>query len=179
MENEFNFFLQAIESYTKPDKVNTSIFLTCIGPKSREIHSTFTFDSPKDKRNLEIVLAKFDAYCQPRKSLTITRHRFFTCKQAENQKFDDYVTELRHKAKESELSDITDCLIQHVLICGITDSRLWEHLLMQPDLTLAKTIQAGQSAEETKRHTKILDTTFEQRHSEIANIKSSKHHKKI
>ena len=129
-----------------------SIFLTCIGPKGREIYSTFAFDSPQDLINLEIVLAKFDAYSQLRKNLTITRHRFFTCKQSENQKFDNYVTELRHKAKENELGDITDSLIQHVLIWGIKDSRLKEKLLMQPDLTFAKTIQAGQSAEETKRH---------------------------
>ena len=36
-------------------------FLTCIGPKGREIYSTFAFDSPQDEISLEIVLAKFDA----------------------------------------------------------------------------------------------------------------------
>ena len=83
------------------------------------------------------------------------------------------MTELHHKAKESELSDITDSLVQHVLIYGIKDSWLRENL-MRPDLTLAKTIKA----EEMKRHTKILDTTSKQRHFEIVNMKSSKHHKK-
>lgn len=176
MEKRIQLLPTATESDTKPGKVTTSIFLTCIGQKGREIYSTFVFGSPQDEIILEIVLTEFDGYCKPRKNLT-TRHRFFTCKQAENKIINDYVTELRHKAKESELGNITDSLI-HVLICGIKDSRLRENLFMQPDLTLAKTIQAGQSAKETNRYAKILDTTSEQKHSEIANIKSSKHHEK-
>ena len=33
-KNEFNLFLQSTESDTKPVKVTTSIFLTCIGSKA-------------------------------------------------------------------------------------------------------------------------------------------------
>lgn len=40
---------------------------------------------------------------------------------------------------------------------------------MKPELTTDKTIQAGQSVEETKRQTKILDTTSEHRPVEKAN----------
>ena len=134
-KNEFNFFFQARESDTKPGKVTTSIFLTCRGPKGKKSYCAFAFDSPQNEINQEIVLAKFDAYCQPRKNLTLTQHRFFTCEQVKNQRFDNYVTELRHKAKDSELGDITDTLMQHVLICNIKDSRVKEHLLMQPDFT--------------------------------------------
>ena len=84
-----------------------------IGAKGREIYSTFTFDSPEDKINIQILLNKFDAYCQPRKNLIITRHRFFTCKQAENQKFSNYVTELHCKGQESELEQLTEmCLVE-------------------------------------------------------------------
>ena len=36
-----NFFLTATESYFKSDKVKTSILLTCIGSKGREIYETF------------------------------------------------------------------------------------------------------------------------------------------
>lgn len=66
------------------------------------------------------------------------------CKQVECQKFGDYITELHHKSQETELENFTYNLIQHVLICGIEDSKLREHLLMQPNLTFDKAIQAGQ-----------------------------------
>lgn len=127
----------------------------------------FIFNSPEDKTNREIVLAIFDTLSAKEKS--ITTRRFFTCKQAESKTSDDYMTELRYNAQESELGDITDSLIQYVLICVIKDSRLRERRLMKPELTIDKAIQAGQSAEETKRQTKILDTTYEHRPVEKAN----------
>ena len=37
----FDFYLAATETDTKSDKIKTSIFLTCIGQKGREIYETF------------------------------------------------------------------------------------------------------------------------------------------
>ena len=114
-KNEFNVYIQAMESDTKSDSNDMYWY------KRQRIFPIFTFDSPEGKINIHSVLNKFNAYCQPRKDLTSTRHRFFTCKQAENQKFGDYVTELRHKAQESELGQLTENFIQHVLICELKD----------------------------------------------------------
>ena len=105
------------------------------------------------------------------------QNRFFAWKQAENQKFGYYVTELCLKAHESELGQLTESLIQHILTCGIKDSKLRERLPMQLDLNLLRMIQAGQTAEETKIQTKMY-TTSEHRPAEIANIRSSKHYEK-
>ncbi|CAI9729972.1 Hypothetical predicted protein [Octopus vulgaris] len=126
----------------KPDKVKTSMFLTCIGSKGRDIHSTLDFDSPDEEMNLQTVIEKFDAYCEPRKNITFLRHKFFTCGQAEHQKFDEYVVELRQKAQQCEFGNLTDSLTKDILICGIRDMRLRERLLREPNLDLQKTIQA-------------------------------------
>ena len=88
------------------------------------------------------------------------------------------MTGLRHKAQESELWQLTESLIQHVLKCGIKDSKFRERLLMQPGLNLQRTIQARQTSEETKIQMKILETTSEHRHAEIVIIRSSKHSEK-
>ena len=153
-KNELTLFLQATETDSKPGKVQTSILLTCIGPKGRDIYGTFNFDSDADKTNLK-VLEKFDGYCQPRKNLTFLRQRLFTCKQVESQRFDDYVTELRQRASDCEFGAIADSLIKDILICGISDLRLHEGLLREPDLTLENAIQAGQAAEETRRQKRL------------------------
>ena len=87
--------------------------------------------------------------------------------------------ELCYKAQESELGQLTESLIQNVLICGIKDFKLRERLFMQPDLNLPSKIQAGQATEDTKVQTKILDTTSKHKPAEIANIRSSKHYEKM
>ncbi|CAI9721877.1 K02A2.6-like family member retr-1 [Octopus vulgaris] len=171
-EKEFNLFLIATESDMKPDKVKTSMFLTCIGSKGRDIHSTLDFDSPDEEMNLQTVIEKFDAYCEPRKNITFLRHKFFTCGQAEHQKFDEYVVELRQKAQQCEFGNLTDSLTKDILICGIRDMRLRERLLREPNLDLQKTIQAGQSAEQTRLQSRMLNATSETRDNEISRVYS-------
>ena len=73
----------ATESDQKPDKIKTSILLTCIGEQGREIYQTFEFATDTDKLKLQLVLAKFENYCKPKTNTTIIRHRFFTYKQSE------------------------------------------------------------------------------------------------
>ena len=65
----FDFYLAVTED-TKGDRIKTSIFLTCIGQKGREIYETFTFETAP-------VLHKFSEYCNPKKNITILRHKFF------------------------------------------------------------------------------------------------------
>ncbi|CAI9727403.1 103-like family member retr-1 [Octopus vulgaris] len=171
-KKEFNLFLIATESDMKPDKVKTSMFLTCIGSKGRDIHSTLDFDSPDEEMNLQTVIEKFDAYCEPRKNITFLRHKFFTCGQAEHQKFDEYVVELRQKAQQCEFGNLTDSLTKDILICGIRDMRLRERLLREPNLDLQKTIHAGQSAEQTRLQSRMLNATSETRDNEISRVYS-------
>ena len=82
----FSFYLVATEKNTKGDKIKTSIFLTCIGQKGREIYETFTFE-PGDEMKLAPVLHKFSEYCNSKKNITILRHNFFTYRQQEGQNF--------------------------------------------------------------------------------------------
>ena len=61
----------------KNKKVKTSILLTSIGKKGREVYSTFEFENEQFKYNLEIVIEKFSNYCQPRKNLTLLTQIFY------------------------------------------------------------------------------------------------------
>ena len=49
------FYLTATEKDRNNDKVKTSVLLTCIGQKGREIYETFNFDNPGDGMRLESV----------------------------------------------------------------------------------------------------------------------------
>ena len=75
-QKHFQFFLTATESDSKSDKIKTSILLTCIGPKGRDIYETFTFKQDTDKLKLKSVIEKFMSYCNPRKNITILRQIF-------------------------------------------------------------------------------------------------------
>ena len=147
--------MAATEKDTKGDKIKTSIFLTCIGQKGREIYETFTFE-PGDEMKLAPVLHKFSEYCNPRKNITILRHKFFTYRQQEGQNFHDFVTELKKLSSECEFDNLQESLIKDMIVCGTKDNSLRERLLRECDLTLSKAISAGHAAEETRKHAREI-----------------------
>ena len=126
--------------------------LTCIGEKGREIYSTLAFDVEADKMKRQKIIDKFDMYCEPVKNITYIRHRSFTCKQIEGQRFDEYLTELKKRALDCEFGDLREDLIKDILICGIHDCKLRERLLRMPKVTLKDATEQGLASEEIKRH---------------------------
>ena len=97
------------------------------------------------------VLHKFSEYCNPRKNITILRHKFFTYRQQEGQNFHDFVTELKKLSSECEFDNLQDSLIKDMIVCGTKDNSLRERLLREYDLTLSKAISAGHAAEKTRK----------------------------
>ena len=92
---EFEFYIVATDSDAKSEKVQTSILLTCVGQKGRDVYNTFAFATDEDKLRLKPVLEKFTEDCQPRKNITFLRYKFFSCRQKDGQLFDEFVTDLK------------------------------------------------------------------------------------
>ena len=76
---------------------------------------------------LNKILEKFEGFCNPRKNITMLRHKFFTYRQSEGRKFFHFVTELRKLSDECEF-----------------------------DAFKAKAVKLGQAAEDTKQYVKEL-----------------------
>ncbi|XP_067687858.1 uncharacterized protein [Haliotis asinina] len=155
-KQRFELFLTASDKDGKGDKVKSSIFLSTIGEDALELYNTFHFESETDAMRLKSILDKFEAYCIPKRNITFERHRFFTCSQREGEKIDQYVTELKSRAKTCEFGDLHDSLIRDRIICGIASDALRERLLREDDLTLDKTITMCRAAEASKVQVKEL-----------------------
>ena len=122
-KKHFAFYLVATEKQGKSDLIKTSILMSCIGEKGREIYDTFEFpakaeDAEDDDADPEMVLAnvikKFDEFCNPRKNTTILRHKFFCYKQGDGQTFSDFVTQLKRLSQDCKFETLKDSLILHI-----------------------------------------------------------------
>jgi hypothetical protein len=151
-KQQFELYITATESDAKSDNIKTSIFLTCIGKQGLEIYNTFTFENDSDKMKLKPVMEKFEAYCKPRKNITLIRHHFFTYRQREGQSFDAYVTELKKRSSQCEFATLQDSLIRDMIVIGVMGTSLRERLLRMDNLSLEDAIKLGQAAEATKKH---------------------------
>ena len=91
-KQELQFYIDATEKTDKSDKIKTSLLLTCIGAKGRELYNTFTFTPATNSLVYKEVLKKFDNHFEPKKNVTFLRYKFFTYQQKDEETFNEYVT---------------------------------------------------------------------------------------
>ena len=155
-KQELEFYLQATEKDRKSSKVKSSILLTCIGSQGREIYNTFAFSNDEDPMDFELIINKFNEHCLPQKNVTLLRHKFFTYRQKEGQSFHEFIVQLKKLSTDCEFNELRESLIKDTIIIGVSDDRLRERMLREPDLDLKKALLLGNSAEQTKIHVKEL-----------------------
>ena len=119
--------------------VRVSTFLSVIGKDTTKAYDAFEWGEAEDETNIEHVLAKFDAYCEPRTQVIYERYRFNNRKQEPGKNIVAYLTELRTIAKNCQQEEITpEEILRDRIVLGIRDDKMCERLLRYNDLTLQK-----------------------------------------
>ena len=84
---------------------------------------------------------------------------FHTRNQQPGEPIDQYVTDLKLKAKSCAFGTLTDSLITDRIVCGILDDRTRSRLLKEADLTLQAAVSICRANETTAAHMKDLSKT--------------------
>ena len=95
----YNVLMQATESSGKSETVKSSVFLHCIGRKSRGICNTFTFAEQGDSMKFDKIIEKFDGYFTPKKNLTLLRFKIFTTPQQDGKVLMNFSLDYKNSAK--------------------------------------------------------------------------------
>ena len=158
----WNNYSLATELNKKSEAVQVATLLTVIGEEAREVFSTFTdWTTEGDDSKIAPVLAKFEAYCQPRKNVPFERYRFNRRIQEPGETYDQYRTALRKIAAGCEFETITpDQILRDRLVFGIRDAKARERLLRESDLTLKKTDEICHAAESMVAQVKVVDDSL-------------------
>ena len=152
----FELFSSASGLSEKDEKVQSATLLHVAGEEALEIYNTFAWDHEGDENKVNTIMAKFEAYCYPRKNVTWERHVFNTRNQQIGETIDQYVTDLKTKAKTCEFGTLTDSLIRDRIVCGIINDQTRGRLLREPELTLQKALDICRTNEITTVQMKSL-----------------------
>ncbi|XP_055872154.1 uncharacterized protein LOC129923716 [Biomphalaria glabrata] len=139
--------------------------LHVIGQEAVQVYNTFQWtdnecnecEISKSFHTLHCILNKFEKYCLPRKNVTIERHVFFQRSQHEGESFDNFVTDIKLKAKTCEFDLLKDSLIKDRIVGGIRNENTRARLLREPDLDLNKAENICRAAEETEWQLKLMN----------------------
>ena len=100
------------------------------------------------KKDIKGVLERFENCCNPRKNIPFEHYCFNSCQQESGESFDCYVTAPRQIAGKCAFDVITpDDILRDKITFGITDTKVRERLLREPELSLAKTLDFCRASE--------------------------------
>ncbi|UYV84995.1 FAM91A1 [Cordylochernes scorpioides] len=174
-------YLEATEKATKPDKLKVAILLNFIGEEALEVFNTFHLKED-EAENFDLVINKFDYFCEPKKNVIFERFKFFSATQKDGESIDSFITELKGLSTSCEFESQKDSLIRDRIVYGIQDKALQERLLREPNLTLLKVIEMCKTDEISKQQIKIMQNNqnicqirkYEKKHSPKQNQESEK-----
>ncbi|UYV62865.1 K02A2.6-like [Cordylochernes scorpioides] len=177
-------YLEATEKATKPDKLKVAILLNFIGEEALEVFNTFHLKED-EAENFDLVINKFDDFCEPKKNVIFERFQFFSATQKDGESIDSFITELKGLSTSCEFESQKDSLIRDRIVYGIQDKALQERLLREPNLTLLKAIEMCKTDEISKQQIKIMQNNqnicqirkYEKKHSPKQNQESEKEFK--
>ncbi|UYV62275.1 K02A2.6-like [Cordylochernes scorpioides] len=177
-------YLEATEKATKPDKLKVAILLNFIGEEALEVFNTFHLKED-EAENFDLVINKFDDFCEPKKNVIFERFKFFSATQKDGESIDSFITELKGLSTSCEFESQEDSLIRDRIVYGIQNKALQERLLREPNLTLLKAIEMCKTDEISKQQIKIMQNNqnicqirkYEKKHSPKQNQESEKEFK--
>ncbi|XP_068726228.1 uncharacterized protein [Montipora capricornis] len=130
-----------------------------VGEEALEIYNTFRFATGEDPNKIAHLKKKFEDYFNPRKNTVFERYKFWECKQKDSEFIDQFITELKTRAKSCEIGHQQDSLIRDRIVFGVSSTRLKERLLRESsDLTLEKAVSLCRAAEASAKQLKELQT---------------------
>ena len=97
-KQKFEIYLVASGHEKKTKKEKTCILLNLAGEQAIEIYNTFAYVEEESEEDVDVVLKKFEEYCNPKRNVTYERHVFNTGSQGPVETIDAFVTELRLEA---------------------------------------------------------------------------------
>ncbi|XP_064646909.1 uncharacterized protein LOC135499855 [Lineus longissimus] len=145
----------------KAEVVQCNVFLHVAGPEAQKVHATMEF-AEADVDQIAPLKAKFAAFCEGKRNITVIRYQFNSRTQKDGESFDSFLTELKQLIKDCEFGDaLRDSLLRDRVVCGIRDETTREKLLQTEDLTLEKCVNTCRISESSANQLKTLTDTKE------------------
>ena len=117
-----DLYLKASGKIKEKEDVQCAILLHVIGKEAMEIYNTFQFATEEDRTKLDVLKSKFEEYMNPRKNNVFERYRFREYKHQEDETIDQFITELKTRAKSCKFGDQYDSMIRDRIVFGVSCS---------------------------------------------------------
>ena len=132
----------------------TAVFLTYIGTDAYDVYRAMHFESEEDRKNIDNIIAGFEAFCVEAVNVTYERYKFNKRTQDVGERFDVYLSELRRLVKSCNFAAMEESMLRDLIVVSIRDDVTRRKLLLtlnQAIDTCKASETAGQTAQRRRR----------------------------
>ncbi|KAG5877395.1 hypothetical protein JTB14_037017 [Gonioctena quinquepunctata] len=147
---KFKNYLKATESHKKDEDVQCAQLLQFIGYEGIHIFNTFKFKK-EEQNEINPLIKEFERFFHPKINLVYERHKFFTRKQLEGETLQQFLIDLKNKARNCYFDDLEDSLVCSILIIGLISDQFRERLSEDTDMNLKKAENICSAVQESKK----------------------------
>ncbi|CAD1475159.1 unnamed protein product, partial [Heterotrigona itama] len=139
-KKDFMIFMTASNCINKPKNYQAYLLRTYIGKMGQDIIEKIVSNNLKERDDMNILLAKLDKhFCHP-KNEVIERYNFFNSNKKPDELIEDYIMDLKNKAKNCNFGNMTDSLIRDKIIIEFKDKQLRKKLFNVENLNLSRLV---------------------------------------
>ena len=115
----YKLYALVAELKKKSEDIQCATFLHVAGPAAQEMHA-MTFSS-EDQDVMGPLIEKSQAFCEPRKNVTVSRYRFNSRAHRKGENVDSFLTDLRSSAEDCEYDKLEESLItDRIIVCVVS-----------------------------------------------------------
>lgn len=153
---QFMNYLIATKLHKDSEESQCAVLLHVIGNSAVRAYRQFNFENEEDKKKINIVLDKFEEYFVPQINETVERYKFNSRIQSADETVDQFITDLRAKAKTCGFDKLEDSFIRDRIVIGIRSDAVRDRLLREKKLTLNTAVEICRADEQSRiRHQEI------------------------
>lgn len=175
-KQRFEIFELASNFHKEDEKRRVAMLLHSMGESGIRIYNSFNLSSTEQYK-YETVLQKFAGHFDAKCPITLTRHKFFTCKQKSDQSVSDFATELQNLSLPCKFGNLRLELVCDLFIAGLLDKKFQFMLLKEEAIDITKAVNMCKMAELSKEHVNNMhsESSSTVENGEISHVRSRSH----
>lgn len=142
---QFEIYMKATESDSKPMAVQVAIFLNTIGEEGLEAYNKLDLADESD--DLEMIKAKLEEHFTPRKNTVWNRLMLYRRMRRENETFAAFYESISSMIKCCDYKDHEELILRDKIVAAINCHLLQQKMVQNPDLTLDEAVKMCNAAE--------------------------------
>ena len=158
-KTRFSRFRLATELDKKDQAVQVSQLIYVMGAQADKIYAQFSFPAvteaiPNPQNDYNTVMALFDAHFIPKRNVIHERAKLYGRKQQKGESVEQFLRSLRDLAVTCQFGDREDEFVRDLLVIGLNDVEVSQHLQLEAELTLQKAVDTARHHELVKQQLK-------------------------